>query len=815
MSIDSNDFRDALQPQDALAIVITLLGAAIAIFLPDSIVKLIGGSISVLGGIAFYTTLRARINDRVSIRRKRTTLPPPSFKTRVTTDPKTSATRIRFDDFQEAFHVNDNDDDVGGPETPVRTHETPRTAPVPPVKTAPVTGGATLRFDDFGSDGGTFDEGAMGDEEPDVDEGFSIVGTGTGVRPSGPTVTGESPRQSIASAPPVATRSTPTPPPSSASQTSAPSQTPERTDQGNEKRNRKKKRGGKRSNREEEKTESVPQAERTPQVPETDETIRRVAESARPVERQTFTAPPSGGEGDLSVSQNVVRRQIRMVLDELSPDSEEESFGAEPRAEFVRLVNQVLKGIARSIDAGSIIFFWMNLEKGHFIPEACVTQGGAEVKLGERIRLSNDLVSQIARGGVPEIITNISPAAEHELAPYYKTKGNIHSFVGVPVYFRHEVVGVLAADSTEESGFDEGSVATLAEYTLLISQLIRSYAEKFDLYLMRQSVEAFERLHSSVTGTGMKPPEIAALLTKQAADMFDPHFVAVSLFDKEAGEWCIVSCQASSDELRHHILSLVPDMRNSLAGEAARRADEIYLPEVGSEMQIAPGEELPGGGSFLALPLMASAKCYGSLIMGQTMPGAWVARDIDLLRDLARYVAMAIEVVNTNEALEEQLVFDEETGLYNTAFFMGGFDREIDRARDFKSSLSLVLIRVETPTSFAPERKGELLHVAVTEVGNLLARKLRPYDLIGRYGEDVFSIALVGRSDQEAYLWAERLRKEIAGHIIPFESRTFSVTISAGVCNATDSSDKANIINGARQALEKGTKDGGNTVVIY
>ena len=52
MSIDSDtNLRDLLQPQDALAGLITLLGIAIAIFLPDSIVKLIGASIGVLGGV--------------------------------------------------------------------------------------------------------------------------------------------------------------------------------------------------------------------------------------------------------------------------------------------------------------------------------------------------------------------------------------------------------------------------------------------------------------------------------------------------------------------------------------------------------------------------------------------------------------------------------------------------------------------------------------------------------------------------------------------------------------------------------------------
>src|SRR5690606_7117007 len=140
-------------------------------------------------------------------------------------------------------------------------------------------------------------------------------------------------------------------------------------------------------------------------------------------------------------------------------------------------------------------------------------------------------------------------------------------------------------------------------------------------------------------------------------------------------------------------------------------------------------------GSFIAVPLMASAKCYGSLILGNSRSNAWVSRDVDMLRDLSRYVAMAIEVVNTNEALAEHLIFDEQTGLYNAGFFLGGFEREIDRARDFKTPLSLALIRVETPPGFAPERRGELGHLSVSEIGTILARKIRPYDLIGRFDD--------------------------------------------------------------------------------
>lgn len=781
--MDFRDLRDALQPQDAFAALITLLGLAIAIFLPDPIVKLIGGSIAFLGGVAFYMTLRARINDRVQIRNKRTTLAPPTFKTHVSTDPKTSATRIRFDDFQETFHVEEE-----------KGVESPAVEPtVSPYRNV-----------------------AMVDDKPwsevEVDtgggEGFRIIGAGAAPPQAEP----------VMSATPPSTRPAATPPVAAATRSEENVRIVYEQVESVEPM----KEGVAETAGASAKSESAPSAAAAsvPAQRKEDRARPEAAPLSAPIEKNTdpiAAAASAAPEKEVAAPPptQTTRRQVQLVLEELSNEGEEEvEQQSEPRAEFVRLVNQVLKGIARSIDGRSIIFFWMNLERGHFIPEAFVTRESATVRLGERITLGNDLVSQIARGGVPEIITNISPAAEAELTPYYERPAGTRSFVGVPVFFRNEVVGVLAADSAEESGFDEASVATLAEYTLLISQLIRGYAEKFDLYLIRQGVEAFEKLHAALTGRVLRPPQIAALLVEQVAAMFDVDYTAVILYDKEESRWCVAACEGD-EALRDHILSLQPDMQRSAAGDAARRAGEVYLPVRNGEIRIAPEEKLPERGSFLALPLMASAKCYGSLVLGHRSPNAWGPRDITLLRDLCGYVAMAVEVVNANEALEEQLVFDEETGVYNTTFFMGGLDREIDRARDFKTPLSFALIRVETPNGFAVDQRGEIVHASLTEVGSFLARKLRPYDLVGRFDDDTFSVALIGRSDQEAYLWAERLRKEVAGHIIPLGPRTFSVTVSAGVCNATGASDTAQTINGARQALEKAGRDGGNAVVIY
>src|SRR5687768_16185646 len=106
MAFEMERIRAAIRPQDIVTLAIALLGVAIALFLDDSVIRLIGVCVALLGGAALYMTLRQRLDDQVQVHTRRTTLPPPAFKTRTTTDPGSSTKRIHFDDFQETFDVD-------------------------------------------------------------------------------------------------------------------------------------------------------------------------------------------------------------------------------------------------------------------------------------------------------------------------------------------------------------------------------------------------------------------------------------------------------------------------------------------------------------------------------------------------------------------------------------------------------------------------------------------------------------------------------------------------------------------------------------
>lgn len=741
MSFDQPKLSDAVKPQDTMAVIITLLGVAIALFLPDAVIKLIGGSIAVLGGIAFYITLRQRIADTVALRQRRTTLPPPAFKTHVSTDPLTSTTRIRFDDFQESMTGGEGELE-GVPDDVERAAPRPRggmTSPPQP----PVGASSTVRFED------------VDDANDDLDGGREY--------PSG----GEEGFRVLAAEHPTARREEETtlPPPGSV------------------------------------RVERVVEKGLEPSVQRPAPTVVVIAQSDPLLAEEEDRNEPT-------------RRTPALDLEELIyPEVDTDGASSEPRGEFVRLVGQVLRAVGRSIEARSIIFFWINFEKGHLIPEAHVSSGSVEIRTGARIPLGNDIVSQIARAQSAEIITDISHASERELICYYTAGSATRSFVGVPVFYRREVVGVLAADSAEENAFNEASVATLAEYTRLIAGLIRSYTEKYDLHLIARTLEAFETMSREFSGAEPTPEHIAETLTIRVSDLFDNRYVACVLFDDKRGEWRVTSWRGEAGMASLGDTRI--DVRGSLVGRATRFADEVLVQGTIGDVRFFPEESLPDRGTFLAIPLVATAKCYGALAIEHPFPEAYIARDVELIRDLTRYAAMAIEVFNTNRAIEAQTLVDEPTGLFNTGYLLAALDREVTRARDFHTPITFALIAIDMPASLKAEASPELDDVIAASVGAMVQGSIRPYDVVGRHHEGLFGVVLAARGDQDAYLWGEKLRKEVASRIIAIGQRKSAVTISIGLCDLGDLDGAQAMIKGARQALDRARAGDGNAVIVY
>ena len=172
---------------------------------------------------------------------------------------------------------------------------------------------------------------------------------------------------------------------------------------------------------------------------------------------------------------------------------EEIAIPTEPRKEFDHLLARVLMAIRSVIDARTAGYAWINHEKQQLVIESYVSEVMGTFTSQRKLPFGNDVITQIAMSGKPEILTDIHPSSELDLLNYYTANAKTLSFIGVPVYFNGIVIGVLFADSDQQDAYDALSVGFLGHFTKLISGLVQSYTGKYDLLQSSRALEAITR----------------------------------------------------------------------------------------------------------------------------------------------------------------------------------------------------------------------------------------------------------------------------------------------------------------------------------
>lgn len=135
-----------------------------------------------------------------------------------------------------------------------------------------------------------------------------------------------------------------------------------------------------------------------------------------------------------------------------------------------------------------------------------------------------------------------------------------------------------------------------------------------------------------------------------------------------------------------------------------------------------------------------------------------------------------------NRRLEELATTDSLTRLLNRRALLDRLSGEVERAKRFKSQLSLLMVDLDHFKT-VNDRYGHLAGDEVLrQVGDLLARVVRTIDVVARYGGEEFVVALPETSSEGAVVFAERLRERVASQALEVGGdRNFHLTCSVGV----------------------------------
>lgn len=159
---------------------------------------------------------------------------------------------------------------------------------------------------------------------------------------------------------------------------------------------------------------------------------------------------------------------------------------------------------------------------------------------------------------------------------------------------------------------------------------------------------------------------------------------------------------------------------------------------------------------------------------------------------------------------EVNAVTDALTGLGNRHWMQEMFNRELARAQHKGSPLCLMMVDIDD-FKLVNDQFG---HIAgdriLAAVAEALRDRLRPTDLIARFGGDEFAILLPGIALEQAQVTGERLREQVANATLP-GSKTH-VTISVGVTSATPEDMIDTLVHRADSAMYAAKAAGRNRV---
>jgi len=497
-------------------------------------------------------------------------------------------------------------------------------------------------------------------------------------------------------------------------------------------------------------------------------------------------------------------------------DHEAEALSAEtdPRVEFDYLLGKVLAVVKEVLFAHSAVYAWANFEKRRMVIETKSTVA-SNFTSQRRFPMESDLMSQIAAGGKPQVVSCIEPANEKDLIPYYGSLAFVKSFVGVPVFFGQRVVGVLAADSKAEDAFGVETLSLLSLFTRLLSALIKSYTEKYDLQLESRGFAVLARMQDRLVGP-VTPVGVAELLIDEALALVDAERAGVIMFDEDRRKWRVVRAKrrgAQTDSVENCDVAL----DSSIAGEAIRENVSKLVTDFAAagKVRYSRGEPAMKDGSILVVPMTSLQHGFGALTLETGTRQGLNERDEKLLRQLAGEAANVLEIISLTKIVRDFVAIDDLTGLLNGDAFATRLKEELLRSRDLKTNFAVVVAAVDKREELLERHGTDGFDRILLNVSEILRSVVRPYDVVGRFETNRFGVGLSGMSANDAYLWAEKLRKYIASHVITLDEKNLSVTVSAGVCGAVPAAGAEELVTNASQVLEKAMEAGGNGIRVF
>ena len=194
----------------------------------------------------------------------------------------------------------------------------------------------------------------------------------------------------------------------------------------------------------------------------------------------------------------------------------------------------------------------------------------------------------------------------------------------------------------------------------------------------------------------------------------------------------------------------------------------------------------------------------------------WTKKDELIVR-----VNALLRIKMIKDKLERVSTTDDLTGLHNRKYLQERLEEEISRSKRYGTKLSCILFDIDFFKVVNDMYGYEWGDILLKNIANKLNAMIRKEDILTRYGDEEFLLVLPNTSEENAFLFGERFRREVEKmEFIPAgEEEPHKVTISGGIstypCMPDVEEDANTVIRYAEHALYNAKHRGKNKIIQF
>jgi len=261
------------------------------------------------------------------------------------------------------------------------------------------------------------------------------------------------------------------------------------------------------------------------------------------------------------------------------------------------------------------------------------------------------------------------------------------------------------------------------------------------------------------------------------------------------------------------------EMKGTLSGWVIRNQKDLFLPDLRRDVNLVDVDTVVAGKdkislSWMGVP-MTGLWVKGVIGIASYQPNAFDRSDLELMNNMARHAALALDNTYRHAQVEEQSRLDSLTRVYNHGYFLQRLQQEVQAVALRCSPLSLVMVDIDYFKHFN-DTYGHLTGDAVlAEVSRAIVGHIKQTDFVGRWGGEEFAIALPGARGDQAFQVARRIHETLSQVRLqhPQKGQIPSPTLSQGIAQfPAEASEVMDLVQLADQRLYVAKQRGRNQI---